>query len=59
MSPHGDLIIAGMVALAVVMPAVYYALWLAWASFEHRRAYDKAMLRAIRRLGSCDGGGRS
>ena len=55
MSPHGDLIIAAMVLFAAVMPAIYYALYLAWASFEHRRAYDRAILRAIRRLGSCDG----
>ena len=62
MSPHGDLIDAFKL---LAFPAFLAAFWYIWLrhlaraeQVRHNRAvenYNRAILRAIRRLGGCDG----
>ena len=63
MSPHGDLIAFGFFVLAATVPPALVYLSLRYAEARERRRhnlavenYNRAILRAIRRLGSCDGG---
>jgi hypothetical protein len=53
MSPHNDLIAFGFFALAVATPVVWYYLYTLWCIRREAERHNRALEKAIARLGGC------